>query len=63
MKMLTWNCRGLGRREKRGKIRSLIVGRKIDIVFLQETKLSSCSELVVKALWPKAKMDYLYVDS
>ncbi|XP_028104824.1 uncharacterized protein LOC114303878, partial [Camellia sinensis] len=54
---------GLGRREKKGKIRSLIVDRKIDIVCLQETKLSRCFELDVKALWPKAKMDYLYIDS
>ncbi|CAL5344867.1 unnamed protein product [Camellia sinensis] len=63
MKILSWNCRGLGRREKKGKIRSMIIDRKIDIVLLQETKLSSCTELDVKALWPKARMDYSYVDS
>ncbi|XP_028071380.1 uncharacterized protein LOC114273766 [Camellia sinensis] len=63
MKIFSWNCRGLGRREKRGKIRRLIVDRKIDIVLLQETKLNSCNNLDVKALWPKDKMEFLCVDS
>lgn len=62
MKILSWNCRGLGRREKKGKIRTLVHERKIDIVLLQKTKSQSLSQIEVKSLWPRDKMEFMCVD-
>ncbi|XP_028061248.1 uncharacterized protein LOC114264754 [Camellia sinensis] len=38
MKVLSWNVRGLGRKEKRSKIKSMLKARGVDIVLFQETK-------------------------
>lgn len=63
IKIFSWNCKGLGRRKKRGKIRKVVFERKIDIVLLQETKSQSLSQVKVKSLWPRDKMEYMCVDS
>ncbi|GMP75780.1 hypothetical protein CsSME_00032746 [Camellia sinensis var. sinensis] len=38
MKTLSWNIRGLGRPEKRRKVKEAIKDRKVDMVLLQEIK-------------------------
>lgn len=38
MKILSWNIRGAGRQEKKGKIRKLLKERNVDIALFQETK-------------------------
>jgi exonuclease III len=43
MKLLAWNCRGLGRGTAARALRSLIRTHKPDLLFLCETKLSASS--------------------
>ncbi|XP_028062821.1 uncharacterized protein LOC114266128 [Camellia sinensis] len=44
-------------------IRKLIYERKVDIVFLQETKQASITENVVRALWGKKNMEFMALGS
>ncbi|XP_028052793.1 uncharacterized protein LOC114257220 [Camellia sinensis] len=60
---MSWNVRGLGKLEKRGRIRKLIYERKVDMVLLQETKQASITENVVRALWGKRNMEFMAVGS
>lgn len=50
MKIMSWNVRGLGRKDKRGKILKLVRDKKLDMLLLQETKKSNVDELLVKSL-------------
>ncbi|XP_028101025.1 uncharacterized protein LOC114300334 [Camellia sinensis] len=63
MKILSWNVRGLGRPEKRGKIKRLVRERGVDVLFLQETKRRIMEDHFVKSIWPYEEMDYMVVDS
>ncbi|KAL7208370.1 hypothetical protein ACSBR1_030177 [Camellia fascicularis] len=62
MKILTWNVRGLKRKEKRSKIKRMLKDRGIDIVLFQETKKASMSEKEIKELWARDSMQYMTVD-
>ncbi|GMP67759.1 hypothetical protein CsSME_00027640 [Camellia sinensis var. sinensis] len=61
MKLVSWNVRGLGKLEKKGRIRKLIYERKTDVVLLQETKKVSIAEREVRALWGRRNMDFMVV--
>ena len=50
MKLLSWNIRGLGKPEKKGRIKCLLKDRLIKIVFVQETKKTVVSANVVRGL-------------
>ena len=50
-KILTWNVRGLNEGNKHLRIRNLLQDWKVDIVCLQETKLFSLSQRLVRSLW------------
>ncbi|XP_028067566.1 uncharacterized protein LOC114270309 [Camellia sinensis] len=63
MKLLTWNVRGLGRKEKRSKIKRLLKDRGIDIALFQETKKASMSEMEIKEMWARDRMEYMIVDA
>ena len=66
MKILTWNIRGVGRQEKRGKIRKIrkiLKERNVNLALLQETKRVAISDKEVKALWEGKKIKYMAVDS
>ena len=39
MKILSWNIRGLGRREKKRAVRRLVAKCKLNMLFLQEFKM------------------------
>ncbi|XP_028060814.1 uncharacterized protein LOC114264401 [Camellia sinensis] len=62
MKLLSWNVRGIGKPEKRGRIKRLLKERHIDIVFLQETKKIVVSDNLARGLWGQRKMEFLSVD-
>ena len=47
MKVVSWNCRGLGRENKVESIRNIIKSRRLDILLLQETKISDVEVMVL----------------
>ena len=51
MKILSWNVRGVGRREKRRVIKEMLCREKPDIVILQETKKETIDNKLVSSLW------------
>lgn len=63
MKIISWNIRGLGRREKRRGIRRLLSQRKVDILFLQETKKDSINPNMVNSFWPSTNFDFASVNA
>ncbi|XP_028086229.1 uncharacterized protein LOC114287150 [Camellia sinensis] len=63
MKIMSWNVRGLGRAEKRRRVRQVIQDRKVDVLLLQETKKSSVDEMFVRSVWPWERMAFMAVDS
>ncbi|XP_028100123.1 uncharacterized protein LOC114299551 [Camellia sinensis] len=63
MKLLSWNVRGLGRMEKRSKVKKLLKERSVDMVLFQETKKSEFSEEDVRSVWVRAKMEFMVVDA
>ncbi|XP_028116486.1 uncharacterized protein LOC114314230 [Camellia sinensis] len=60
---MSWNVRGLGKLEKKGRIRKLIYERKADVVLFQETKKVSISECEVRASRGRRNMDFMVVGS
>ncbi|XP_028083304.1 uncharacterized protein LOC114284569 [Camellia sinensis] len=63
MKILSGNVRGLGRPEKRGKIKRLVRERDVDVLFLQETKRRNMEDHFVKSVWPYKEMEFMVVDA
>ena len=50
IKILFWNVRGVNERNKRKLIKALISSQKVDLVYLQETKMTEMSLGVVRSL-------------
>ncbi|KAK2654984.1 hypothetical protein Ddye_008036 [Dipteronia dyeriana] len=50
MLAMMWNIRGLGKVEKRRKVKSVILNHKLAIVFLQETKLAMFDSGIIRSL-------------
>ena len=63
MKLLLWNVKGLGRKEKMSKIKSMLKAREVDIALFQETKKVSMSENEVNELWARESMNFICVDT
>jgi exonuclease III len=51
MKIITYNVRGLDGFEKRSEFRRLIVEKKPFVLCLQESKLSTVDDLLMRSLW------------
>ncbi|XP_028098166.1 uncharacterized protein LOC114297885 [Camellia sinensis] len=63
MKILSWNVRGLGRVEKRRRIKEVLKEKKVDMAMLQETKKSEVDDIFVRSLWPNESMEFMGVDA
>lgn len=63
MKIMTGNVRGLGRLEKRSRVRQIIKEMRVDVLLLQETKQSRIDELFAKSIWPWEMLEFMAVDS
>ena len=50
-RLLSWNVRGLNNPQKREVCKNLLKEWKCDIVWLQETKVSSINVAFVRSLW------------
>ncbi|KAL7254795.1 hypothetical protein ACSBR1_009026 [Camellia fascicularis] len=62
MKLMSWNVRGLGKSERRRKLKEIIRVRKLDFVLLQETKKVKISKLFVRSLWSGNQMAFMAMD-
>lgn len=51
MNIVSWNVRGIGGQIKRATVKDMLRNFRADIELLQETKLSSVSQSVVKEIW------------
>ena len=58
MKILTWNVRGLGRREKRRTVRLMVARNQVDMLLLQESKLCEGDSKLIKSLWGKQNFQF-----
>ena len=60
MKITSYNCGGLGSKYKKEAIRDLVRMEKIDILLLQETKLSEADmKDTLKEIWKNNKAKIL----
>jgi hypothetical protein len=60
-KILSWNVRGLNEEAKRLRVRNLLSLWKVDIVCLQETKISWFTPSLVHSLWRCPYVDWCFV--
>ena len=63
MKILSWNVRGLGRREKRSVIKDLLCHEKPDIVILQETKRELIDKRLISSIWGVRYKEWSFLPS
>ncbi|GMP72029.1 hypothetical protein CsSME_00030218 [Camellia sinensis var. sinensis] len=63
MKIQSWNVRGIGKPEKRRRIKKSLIERKVDIVLLQETKKTTMDSALVRSLWPGDLFDFMGADA
>ena len=50
LKILSWNVRGTNDSSKRKIIKSIIRKQKVDLLYIQKTKIQAMSERVVRSL-------------
>ena len=56
MKIVSWNCRGMGSRIKEEAVRNLIREESRDILLIQETKMEDKEFIhISKKLWKKKR--------
>ncbi|XP_057775476.1 uncharacterized protein LOC130994451 [Salvia miltiorrhiza] len=60
MKVLSYNIRGLGSKVKKREIRELIQKQGIDFCLIQESKLESIDEIVLKTIWGTEKCGFAF---
>ncbi|XP_057472861.1 uncharacterized protein LOC130761391 [Actinidia eriantha] len=63
MKILSLNVRGLGKREKRSKVKKLLSNLKVDMLLLQETKLKDLKPIILQSIWGISEVDFVHVDA
>lgn len=51
MKIVSWNVCGIGDRIMLAVVKNMLYTYRVDVGLLQETKLSSVSDSVVKDIW------------
>ena len=60
--LLSWNVRGLNNLRKRQVCKNLLKEWKCDIVYFQETKVSSIDIAFVQSLWGSPFIDWAVLD-
>lgn len=63
MKILFWNARGLGLKEKRSKVKKLVKDHRIDMMLIQETKQKEITKKFIVSIWGDGDCDYIEVDA
>lgn len=57
MKIVSWNVRGMGDRMKRVTVKDILRNYRVDVGLIQETKLSSVTEAIIKEIWGSSVAD------
>ncbi|KAL8524765.1 hypothetical protein ACS0TY_014392 [Phlomoides rotata] len=63
MKILSFNMRGAGRREKRREVRELLIKKKVHICCIQESKLEIIDNKMCKSFWGNRPYDWTFLAS
>ena len=63
LKLLSWNVRGANEKEKRKIIKTFIRNQRVDLMCIQETKIQSMSEGVVRSLGSGRFLDWRALDA
>lgn len=63
MILISYNIRGLGKKEKRRDVRDLLRKVRADVYCLQESKLEEVTNRTVRAIWGNSKYDWEFAKS
>ena len=63
LKIMSWNVKGVNNRDKRKVLKAFIRSKKVDIVYLQETKIHNMSVGMVRRLGVGRFLDWRTVDA
>lgn len=63
MKCITWNVRGITKKEKRGRIKKILKDNRVDMVLFQETKQKSITSDLIRSIWWNDKWEFMEVDA
>lgn len=63
MIVVSYNVRGLGRREKRKEVKELLRKVKADLCCLQETKLESVNKRIIKSICGNSSCEWEFAES
>ena len=58
MKIISWNTRGLGSRNKRRVVKDFLRSKNPDVVMIQETKKVKCDIRFVGSVWTVRNKDW-----
>lgn len=61
MRIIAWNIRGLGSTLKIEAINRVVRMNRVDVLFIQETKLELVSVELIKKIWGNGGFDFKYV--
>lgn len=61
--VMSWNARGIGRKEKRGQFRKILRDNKIDFLMLQESKKLEMKENIIRSFCGLRSMEFSEVDA
>ena len=59
MKIINWNVRGLGSRNKRRMVKDFLRSANPDVVMIQETKKEKCDRRFVGGVWMVRNKDWV----
>ena len=59
MKIISWNVRGLGSRNKRRMVKDFLKTENPDVVMIQETKKEICDRRFVGSVWTARNKDWV----
>ncbi|XXG89343.1 hypothetical protein AAC387_Pa12g1363 [Persea americana] len=63
MKIFSWNVRGLGGAARRLVVKETLRSNKVQIALIQETKLSSMSNKIVREVWGSKYLRWIAIDA
>lgn len=63
MIIVSYNVRGLGKKEKRRDVKELILKVRADVCCLQESKLEIVNQRTIKAIWGRSVCDWDFAKS